>query len=107
MNNSKSRVSKHKVEAAENQARVIAELVDTYESTFVPTGRTLAEIINLPAKIFTKMIWLHNMMEVTEGPVTASMVEVYQQLNAARDEANTIYREGVAQAMETFESIVN
>ena len=86
---------------------MIAAAVDTYEATFVSTGRTLAEIINLPAKIFTKMVWLHNMMEVTEGPITASMVEVYEQLNAARDEANTKYREEIAEAMEAFEASVN
>ena len=102
-----SGAKKRHVEEAERQATVIAELVDKYEATFVPTGRTLAEIINLPAKIFTKMTWLHNMMEVTEGPITASMVEVYEQLNVARDEANTQYREGIAQAMEAFEAIVN
>ena len=47
------------------------------------------------------------MMEVTEGPVTASMVEVYEQLNAARDEANATYREGVAEAMKAFEAAAN
>jgi hypothetical protein len=102
-----SGASKRQIEAAEKQAAAIAELVDAYESTFVATGRTLAEIINLPAKIFTKMIWLHNMMEVTEGPITASMVEVYEQLNAARDEANTKYREGIAEAMKAFEASMN
>jgi photosystem II stability/assembly factor-like uncharacterized protein len=102
-----SGASKRQIEEAEKQAAVISELVDTYEATFVPTGRTLAEIINLPAKIFTKMIWLHNMMEVTEGPITASMVEVYEQLNVARDEANTVYREGVSKATEAFEAAVN
>jgi hypothetical protein len=101
-----SGASKQKVEAAEKQAAVIAELVDNYESTFVATGRTLAEIINLPAKIFTKMIWLHNMMEVTEGPITASMLEVYEQLNAERHAANTNYRESISKAKETFEAVV-
>ena len=95
------------VAEAETQAAVIAAAVDTYEATFVSTGRTLAEIINLPAKIFTKMVWLHNMMEVTEGPVTASMVEVYEQLNAARDEANKNYREGIAEAMKAIEASMN
>ncbi len=100
-----SAASKQQLEAAEEQAAVIAELVDTYESTFVATGRTLAEVINLPAKIFTKMIWLHNMMEVTEGPVTASMLEVYEQLNAERDKANTNYRESIAKAMKAFAAV--
>jgi hypothetical protein len=94
-----------KVKAAEKQAAIVAELVDRYEATFVPTGRTLAEIINLPAKIFTKMIWLHNMMEVTEGPVTQSMRDVYTQLNEERDEANLDYKKNISEAMEKFESV--
>ena len=96
-----------KAEAAGKQAAVIVELVDNYESTFVATGRTLAEIINLPAKIFTKMIWLHNMMEVTEGPVTASMKEVYDQLNAERDSANTEYKNNISVALKEFETVAN
>jgi photosystem II stability/assembly factor-like uncharacterized protein len=96
--------STSRIEAAEQSVAVIAELVDTYEGTFVSTGRTLAEIINLPAKIFTKMIWLHNMMEVTEGPVTASMVEVYRQLNAERDAANAEYQEKITEAIAKFEA---
>jgi len=99
-----SGASKSKIDAAEQQAAVIAGLVDEYEATFVPTGRTLAEIINLPAKIFTKMSWLHNMMEVTEGPVTASAMEVYGRLNADRDIANTEYRESIAVAVKKFDA---
>ena len=102
-----SGASKSKLEEAEKQAAVIAGVVDGYESTFVPTGRTLAEIINLPAKIFTKMTWLHNMMEVTEGPVTASQVEVYDRLIADTDKANTQYREEVAVAMKKFDAVAN
>ena len=96
-----------RVAAPAKQAAVIAELVDNYESTFVPTGRTLAEIINLPAKIFTKMIWLHNMMEVTEGPVTASMREVYEQPNTERDQANSKYQKDISAALKEFESLVD
>jgi len=74
------------------------------ESTFVPVGRTLAEIINQPAKIFTKMIWLHNMMEVTEGPVTQSMLDVYAMLNQQRDAANLEYKKNIEDALEKFEA---
>ena len=102
-----SGASKSKLEEAEKQAAVIAGLVDAYESTFVPTGRTLAEIINLPAKIFTKMTWLHNMMEVTEGPVTASQVEVYDRLIGDTDKANAQYRDEIAIAMKKFDSVAN
>jgi len=100
-----SGASSDKIEAAEKQAAVIGAVVDKYEATFVPTGRTLAEIINLPAKIFTKMIWLHNMMEVTEGPVTQSMRDVYAQLNEQRDAANLEYQMNISEAMEKFESV--
>jgi photosystem II stability/assembly factor-like uncharacterized protein len=102
-----SDANRRQVEEAQAQAAVVAEIVDNYEGTFVPTGRTLAEIINLPAKIFTRMIWLHNMMEVTEGPITASLQEVYKQLNADRDEANALYRESISRAIENFEAVVN
>ena len=93
-----------KIQAAEDQAAVITKLVDDYESTYVPVGRTLAETINQPAKIFTKMIWLHNMMEVSEGPVSQSMLDVYAKLNEQRDAANLEYRESIAGALEKFEA---
>ncbi|MCP3994962.1 MAG: hypothetical protein GY722_07840 [bacterium] len=102
-----SGASSSKIEAAEQQAAVIVELVDNYEATFVSTGRTLAEVINLPAKIFTKMVWLHNMMEVTEGPVAAAMMTIYDQLNAARDKANLEYRQSVAAASKEFDAIAD
>ena len=96
-----------KVVTAEEQAAVIAELVDAYEGTFVSTGRTLAEVINLPAKIFTKMVWLHNMMEVTEGPVTASMRDVYDRLNVLRDETNAEFQTNIAEAQKKFDAVAN
>lgn len=93
------------VAAAEEQAAIISGAVDTYEATFVPTGRTLAEIINLPAKIFTKMIWLHNMMEVTEGPVTEPMKNVYKRLNEEQDAANAAYQETVTAALARLDAL--
>ena len=94
-----------KVKAAEQQAAVITTLVDDYEATFVPVGRTLAEIINQPAKIFTKMIWLHNMMEITEGPVSQPMLDVYARLNEERDAANLEYRNNISEALEKLEAV--
>jgi photosystem II stability/assembly factor-like uncharacterized protein len=93
-----------KVKTMEEQAEVITRLVDDYESTFVPVGRTLAEIINQPAKIFTKMIWLHNMMEVSEGPVSQSMLDVYAMLNQQRDAANLEYSKNIEEALKKFEA---
>jgi len=93
------------VAAAEEQAAIVANAVDTYEATFVSTGRTLAEVINLPAKIFTKMVWLHNMMEFTEGPVTEPMKEVYGRLNEQRDAANAAFHETVTAALAKLDEL--
>ena len=99
----KSGASKAKIKAAEEQAAVLAQLADEYEATYVPVGRTLAEIINQPAKIFTKMIWLHNMMEMTEGPVSQSVLDVYARLNEQRDAVNSEFHEKFTVALEQFE----
>jgi hypothetical protein len=100
-----SGVSGNKLKQAEQQAAVINSLVDEYEATFVPVGRTLAEIINQPAKIFTKMIWLHNMMEITEGPVSQSMKDVYAKLNQQRDAANLEYDRNIEATLSKFEGL--
>jgi hypothetical protein len=100
-----SGASDSKVVQAEQQAAVISTLVDDYKATFVATGRTLAEIINQPAKIFTKMIWLHNMMEVTEGPVSQSMKDVYAKLNQQRDAANLEFDKNIAAALKKFQAV--
>jgi len=100
-----SGASESKVKELEQQAAVIGKLVDDYESTFVPVGRTLAEIINQPAKIFTKMIWLHNMMEVSEGPPSQSMLDVYAILNQQRDAANLEYNKNIEEALKMFEAV--
>jgi len=100
-----SGASESKVKELEQQAAVIGKLVDDYESTYVPVGRTLAEIINQPAKIFTKMTWLHNMMEVSEGPATQSMLDVYAMLNKQRDAANLEYKQNIEGALKKFEAV--
>ena len=100
-----SGASDSKLKQAEQQAAAINSLVEEYEATFVPVGRTLAEIINQPAKIFTKMIWLHNMMEITEGPVSQSMKDVYAKLNQQRDAANLEYDKKIEAALSKFEAL--
>ncbi|MBD3852946.1 MAG: hypothetical protein IFK93_16680, partial [Acidobacteria bacterium] len=59
------------------------------------------------AKIFTKMVWLHNMMEVTEGPAAAAMLVVYDQLNAVRDKADMEYRQSIAAALKEFDAVAD
>ena len=83
---------------AEKQSQIIAEAAATYESAFVPTGRTLAETINLPAKAFSKLTWLHQMMEMTEGPVTGGMKAKYAAIQQELQAATEAYQNAVKPA---------
>lgn len=89
---------------AQQQAKIIAEAAATYEAAFVPTGRTLAETINLPAKAFSKLTWLHQMMEMTEGPVTGGMkakyVVIQEELKAATEAYQNAIKPAVAKLAE-------
>ena len=91
---------------AEELATVIAGIVDAYESTYVPTGRTLAEVINLPAKIFTKMTHLSGTLENSEGLPTKKMIEVYAKLKRLSADADVQYEEEIAPALQAFEAVV-
>lgn len=75
-----SGASAGKIKKAEQQAEVISKLVTNYEGTYVSTGRTLAEIINLPATILFKMSFMSGILDHSEGPVTQSMKTEFKQL---------------------------
>jgi len=75
-----SGASASKIKKAENQAEIIYGIVDAYEGTYVSTGRTLAEVINLPATILFKMSFMSGILDHSEGPVTQNMKQVYQNL---------------------------
>ncbi|MCK5277414.1 MAG: hypothetical protein KAK04_02735, partial [Cyclobacteriaceae bacterium] len=77
-----SGASANKIKKAEQQAEVIAKLVTHYEGTYVSTGRTLAEVINLPATILFKMSFMSGILDHSEGPVTQSMKTEFKQLVA-------------------------
>jgi hypothetical protein len=47
------------------------------------------------------------MMEVTEGPVAAAMMTIYDQLNEARDKADAEYRQSIAAAMKEFDAVAD
>ena len=80
------------------QAEVIYNLVNTYESTYVSTGRTLAEIINLPATILSKMAFLSSILEVSEGPVTKNMQLIYEKLVKDSKDVDKKYNKAIAKA---------
>ena len=90
---------------AEKLAAVVVEIIDTYESTYVPTGRTLAEIINLPAKIFTKMTHLSGTLENSEGLPTTKMREVYEKLRKLSTDTDTRYEREIKSALQSFEAV--
>jgi photosystem II stability/assembly factor-like uncharacterized protein len=98
--------SKSKVKKAQTQAEVIDTLVTEYEGTFVSTGRTLAEIINLPATILSKMAFISGLLEVSEGPPTQAMKSVYAKLVKETEQAHAKYNSSVKKELEKLEDIL-
>ena len=86
------------------QAEAVSAVVEEYKATYIPKGRTLAEIINQPAKIFSKMVWLHNMMESSEGPATQSMIDQFADLKAQMSAADAAFEKDMKAAMAAFDS---
>ena len=95
-----------KIEKAEAQAEVIYTLVNNYEGTFVSRGRTLAEVINLSATLLYKMTWINGIMEVSEGPATQSMKDVFASVVKETDAANAKYNSSVKEELVKFEKII-
>lgn len=75
-------------------------------ATFVPTGRTLAEIINLPAKIFTVLIQLSGTMETTENGPTQKMRNVYAKTLAKMEAADAEYETNIKTAEEKYDALM-
>ena len=90
-------------EATKQAAKEVSEIVDTYKATYIPKGRTLAEIINQPAKIFSKMVWIHNMMEQSEGPANKPMKDQYDEIIKVSQKADAAYEKAIKVALEKFE----
>jgi hypothetical protein len=84
-------------------AKEVADVVAAYRSVYIAKGRTLAEIINQPSKIFSKMVWLHNMMESTEGPANQPSLDQFETLKKEMAEADAIYEKDMKIAMAAFE----
>ena len=61
-------------------AEAVSAAMADYKITFIPEGRTLAEVINQPARLFSKITWLHNMMELTEGPANNTSIEQFESI---------------------------
>jgi hypothetical protein len=98
--------SASKVKKAEKQAEIIYGIVDAYEGAYVSTGRTLAEVINLPATILFKMSFMSGILDHSEGPVTRNMKEVYQNLVEESEVADTKYDNSIEAELTKFNKIV-
>ena len=90
-------------EATKQAAKEVSDIVDTYKATYIPKGRTLAEIINQPAKIFSKMVWIHNMMEQSEGPANKPMKDQYGEIIKVSKKADAAYDKAIKSALDKFE----
>ncbi len=88
---------------AQDQADEVARIVDGYKAVYIPKGRTLAEIINQPAKINSKMVWLHNMAELSEGPATQSMKDQFTDIKKVISAADTAFKDDLEVAIKAFD----
>jgi hypothetical protein len=95
-----------KVKKAEEQAVHIAALVNAYEGIYVSTGRTLAEVINLPATILFKMSFMSGILDHSEGPVTQNMKAVYQGLVEEAGAADAKFKSSMEAELAKFNKLV-
>jgi len=95
-----------KVKKAEEHAVAIAALANAYEGTYVSTGRTLAEVINLPATILFKMSFMSGILDHSEGPVTQNMKAVYQGLVEEASAADAKYRNSMEAELAKFNKLI-
>jgi photosystem II stability/assembly factor-like uncharacterized protein len=89
--------------ALEEAAAKVAEVVDAFEASMVPTGRTLVQIISEPTKPLALLTTLHNLQEHTEGPTNQSWYEVYAKLEALVDTQMAEFEEDLAEALKPFD----
>jgi hypothetical protein len=101
-----SGASAGKIKKSEHQAEVINSLVTNYEGTYVSTGRTLAEVINLPATILFKMSFMSGILDHSEGPVTQSMKTEFKQLIEDSKIADEKYNSSVEKEMKKLEKLL-
>jgi hypothetical protein len=94
------------IKDAEEQAEVIYSTVDNYEGTYVSTGRTLAEVINLPATILFKMSFMSGILDHSEGPITQSMKTEFKQLVADSKAADEKYNADIKNELAKLDEIL-
>ena len=101
-----SGVKQSKIEKAEAQAQIIYKIVDEYEGAYVSTGRTLAEVINLPATILFKMSFMSGILDHSEGPVTEQMKAEFKKVLEEADNADAKYESSIDPELSKFDKLV-
>jgi hypothetical protein len=101
-----SGASERKIKKAKKRAAEVAAVVDNYEGTFVSTGRTLAEVINLPATILFKMSFISGILDHSEGPPANSMKLVFADVVIDANKAKEQYHKDITPALEKFEKAI-
>jgi len=102
-----SGASSGKIKKAEQQGKVVTTLVSNYEGAYVSTGRTLAEVINLPATILFKMSFMSGILDHSEGPVTQSMKTELKQLVADSKSVDDHYNGAIKEELAKLDKIMN
>ena len=94
------------IEKAEKQAEIVTQVINTYEGAFVSTGRTLAEIINLPATILSRLAFISGILEQSEGPENNQMHTILDTLKQATADAEAAFNEDFEREMAKLQEII-
>ena len=84
------------------RATAVSDVVTAYKAAYIPKGRTLAENINQPSKLYSQMVWLHNMMELSEGPANQPMLDQFAEIKKKMVAADARYDKDIKVAMASF-----
>jgi photosystem II stability/assembly factor-like uncharacterized protein len=101
-----SGASSGKTKKAEQQLEVINNMITAYEGAYVSTGRTLAEVINLPATILFKMSFMSGILDHSEGPVTQSMKSELEVLIKEVNAADKDYNAAIEKELKKLEKLL-
>ncbi len=71
--------------ALQQLAEAINAGADAFESSMLPTGRTLVQIIAEPSKFLPKLSFMNSILETSEGPPNQGMTDVFEKVSSEMD----------------------
>ena len=102
----KSGASAGNIKKAEQQLEVLSNMVTAYEGAYVSTGRTMAEVINLPATLLFKLSFMSGILDHSEGPVTQSMKTEFQLVVEAAKAADEKFNSEIKKELGKLDKIL-